>query len=330
MHKHGLNQVTAQACANLALCKYWGKLGPGNAPATPSIGLALAELVATTTVSRTTRQRDSVLLGRRPASVGWTSRVREYLGLWRERGLIEGYYRVESSNSFPAAAGLASSAAGYAALACALSAWSRVSLSAGQLSRLARHGSGSGARSIPGGLAALASGEDPAARQLATAEEAPWGMVVAVVETGAKEVGSRAGMELSRRTSPFYGQWVQKARQHYREMRRALRSWDLARVGELMEENTLAMHACMLSTRPPLLYWRGATVELWHQVRHWRTAGLQVYATTDAGANVALLCRRSDLRRVAQRVKRLATSGIGIKAVIASEPGGPARIVSRS
>jgi diphosphomevalonate decarboxylase len=330
MQRHGLNQVSAQACANIALCKYWGKQGHGNAPATPSIGLALAELTTTTTVTRIKGKQDQVLIDGRPAGAEASKRVRDYLKLWRGRGLIEGCCRVESSNSFPTAAGLASSAAGYAALACALSAWSNVRLSPAQLSRLARLGSGSSARSIPGGLTALASGDDPAARLLAKAEAVPWGMVIAVIDSGKKAIGSRAGMELSRRTSPYYAQWVQKAQQHYRQMRRALRNWDLTRVGELMEENTLAMHACMLAAHPPLLYWRGATAELWQQVGRWRKAGLQVYATTDAGANVAVLCGRSDLRRVAQRVRNWAAAGGESGTVIAGEPGGPAHLISQS
>jgi diphosphomevalonate decarboxylase len=325
-----LNQVTARACANIALCKYWGKHGPGNAPATPSISLALAELVATTTVSRISGSRDQLLLnGQRPAGTT-RERLLEYLDLWRRRGLISGCFRIESRNSFPTAAGLASSAAGYAALALALSAFSRSHLAPAEISRLARWGSGSSARSIPGGLAALATGEDPAARRLADAADVPWGMVVALVNARKKQVSSREGMELSRRTSKFFEEWTRVGRQHYREMRRALRSWDLAHAGELMEANTLAMHACMLTTRPPLLYWRPATLELLQQARDWRRAGLPVYATTDAGANVALLCQRSDLARVAQRIKRLKSAGTAIADMITSQPGGPARIVARS
>jgi len=325
-----LNQVTAQACANIALCKYWGKRGPGNAPATPSISLALAELVTTTTVSRIGGNRDQLLLNSRRATGTTHERLVEYLDLWRRRELLSGCFRIESRNSFPTAAGLASSAGGYAALALALSAFSRSRLAPAEISRLARRGSGSSARSIPGGLAALATGEDPAARCLADAADVSWGMVVALVEAREKQVSSREGMELSRRTSKFFEEWTRVGRQQYREMRRALRSWDLARVGELMEENTLAMHACMLTTQPPLLYWRPATLELLQQARDWRQAGLQVYATTDAGANVALLCQRSDLACVAQRLKRMKSAGAAIADVIASQPGGPARIIARS
>jgi len=326
----GLSQITAQACANIALCKYWGKQGPGNAPATPSISLALAELAATTTVTRVEDSRDRLVLNGRRATGVTRDRLLEYLAVWRQRGIISGCFRLEARNSFPTAAGLASSAAGYAALALALSGFAKSRLTRAELSRLARWGSGSSARSIPGGLAALATGKDPAARRLAEAGEVPWGMVVALVDAQAKQVSSREGMELSRRTSRFFEEWTRIGQQHYREMRRALRSWDLARVGELMEENTLAMHACMLTTRPPLFYWRAATVELMQQARSWRQTGLQVYATTDAGANVALLCKRSDLARVAQRLKRLKSAGAAIADVIASEPGGPARIVVRS
>jgi diphosphomevalonate decarboxylase len=103
-----------------------------------------------------------------------------------------------------------------------------------------------------------------------------------------------------------------------------LAEWDLERVGELMEANTLAMHACMLATRPPLLYWQPATLAVLHAVRRWRGEGLAAYATVDAGAQVAVLCRREDLRRLASRIRRFnRLEGIA-GSVIASLPGGAA------
>ena len=60
--------------------------------------------------------------------------------------------RVESSNNFPAGAGIASSASAFAALALAASKAAGLELSEPELSALARRGSGSACRSIPDGF----------------------------------------------------------------------------------------------------------------------------------------------------------------------------------
>jgi diphosphomevalonate decarboxylase len=316
-------QVTARACTNIALCKYWGKQGPGNAPATPSISLALDALTVTMTVSRSRGADDVIRLPRglnRPVAA---ARIREYLKLWRRQRLVTGSLRVESEMNFPAGAGLASSAAAYAALARALAGLSNVSLSTGQLSRLARHGSGSAARSITGGISALPAGTDPAARQLAPPSAVPWGMVVALVSAKHKDIASRPGMEASRRSSPYYERWLKQAARDYRAALKAIVDWDLDATGRIAEANMLAMHAVMLATRPALVYWEPATLALIRLAARLRDAGLPAYATIDAGPNVALLCHRDDLQGVAARARRVA----GVERTITSLPGGPSEII---
>jgi len=321
-------QITARAWANIALIKYWGKQGPGNAPATPSISLALDKLATTTSVTAINRRQDVVLIDGRSTAGQARRRVLDFVDLWREHGLLAGRFRIESHNDFPTAAGLASSASAFAALTKALAGHCEQAIGPARLSRWARLGSGSAARSITGGLSALGAGRDPAARLLAPAAEVPWGMVVAVVEAPAKEVSSRAGMELSRRTSPFYRAWVLTDRYHYRELAGALKAWDLAKTGELMEENMLAMHACMLTTQPALIYWSPATLAVLAALREWRKQGLAAWATIDAGPHVALLCHRRDLKKVAGKLKALAAAGAGIRQVIPCRPADAARVIS--
>jgi mevalonate pyrophosphate decarboxylase len=161
--------VTARAYSNIALCKYWGKLGPGNAPATPSLSLCLAALQVSVTVSPARGRRDQINLPAGLNNPAAKARVAAYLDFWRASKLISGSFSVESQANFPAGSGLASSAAAFAALAQALSAFAPAKVTQALLSRLARHGSGSASRSVTGGLSALPSGPDPAARSLAAA-----------------------------------------------------------------------------------------------------------------------------------------------------------------
>jgi diphosphomevalonate decarboxylase len=79
-----------------------------------------------------------------------------------------------------------------------------------------------------------------------------------------------------------------------------------------MERSTLRMHACMMSSDPPILYWKAGTLAAYEVVRRLRSEGLPCYATMDAGPNVKVLCRAADvevlrleLLRVVDRVELL-------------------------
>jgi diphosphomevalonate decarboxylase len=317
-------RVKARAYANIALVKYWGKRkGECNLPATRSISLALEALMTETEVSRIKGRCDQTNIDGKPADREISHRIRTYLDLWRDRKLISGHFQVSSRNRFPIGAGLASSASGFAALATALSGMADNKISRLQLSRLARCGSGSAARSIPGGLAVLPTGVNPGASSLMIADEIPWGMVIAVVEPGKKKISSREGMVLSRRTSPFFKAWLSQSAVDFQRMESAIHRCDLAAAGTIAEENALAMHACMIATRPSLVYWNGTTVELIKSAHRFREEEIETYFTIDAGPNVIFLCTIDDLDTVARRLKKIR----GVQSVIPSKPAGGAQIV---
>lgn len=319
-------RVKARAHANIALVKYWGKRGrEKNLPATSSISLALDSLVTETEVQRTGGRRDRIEINEEVPDSAAARRIVAYLDLWRRRELISGRFYVSSRNLFPTGAGLASSASGFAALATALSAFSPRSMGTLNLSRLARLGSGSAARSIPGGLAILPVGTNPASRLLMAPGEIPWGMVVAITEDAPKETGSTDGMELSRTNSPFYKQWITQSKVDYTAMIRAISRLDFSAIGAIAEGNALAMHACMMATRPSLIYWNSATVELIRSAKRFRADGLETYFTIDAGPNVAFLCRVREMDTVAEEVAKIG----GVESVITGRPAGGAEIVER-
>lgn len=321
-----IKRVQARAYANIALCKYWGKLsGRGNLPATPSISLALDKLVSETIVISRPQGPDKFILDNKKADQKSLAKLSNYLDMWRSRKLIQGYFKIESTNSFPTGAGLASSASGYAALTMALSGFAKNKLSSGQLSRLARQGSGSSARSITGGLSKLPSGKNPSSQLISEPGDIPWGMVIAIVEAGKKEIGSTQGMELTRTNSPYYKSWLTQASKDYRAMLSALRSMDFSGVGEICESNALAMHACIMATRPALVYWNEATMFLIRMASILRTKGLETYCTIDAGPHVAFLARREDLLKVKRKISKV----FGVKSALLCYPAGDARIIDR-
>jgi diphosphomevalonate decarboxylase len=317
-------RVLARAFANIALVKYWGKLPTKiNSPATPSVSLALAALKTETIIERIDLNSDNFIINNSRPDKETAARLRTYLDIWRQRKLIKGHFNINSQNNFPTGSGLASSASGYAALALGLGAMAERKISLAELSRLARLGSGSAARSVIGGIASLRDGTDPAAKVIIRAEDIPWGMVIAIVEDQKKKISSRLGMGHSSRTSPYYENWVTQAKTDYKLILKAIANRNLSRIGEIAEANALAMHACMMSSQPPLVYWQPATVELIRMAPIWRKQGLHTFFTIDAGPNVIFLGKRMDLLQIARRVKRIA----GVKQVIVSKPGGGAEVV---
>ena len=305
-------EAKARARSNIALAKYWGKSDRElNLPAVPSISLSLAEATTETRVIPDAKlKEDMVILNDQVAGERERARVVQLLDQLRSQGETGLRVRVESANNFPTAAGLASSASGFAALAAAGAAAFELPCDEAELSRIARRASASAARSIFGGFVELPAGKQGddalAAVAIASAEYWPLKMVVAVVAEGAKAVGSTEGMERSRKTSPFYSAWLEAAPQLTSTIRRALLARDLDRLGEAMEQSTFAFHCCAISASPALFYWRPETLAVINALRSWREkTGISAYMTMDAGPHVKVLCRAEDSAAVMEALTQV-------------------------
>ena len=309
--------TTAIAHSNIALAKYWGKQdGPGNRPATPSLSITLDALTTTTTVDDA--EADAVWLNGCQAR---DSKIAQALADWRRDHTI-GPLSVSSRNNFPTAAGLASSASGFAALATAIDAHCALGLSAGERSALARRGSASAARSIHGGFVALAP-PDWRAVQVLAPDAWPLTVVVAITAAEPKAVPSTAGMARSKATSPYFAAWTEATGTDFEAIKIAVANRDFEALAERAEASSLKMHALMLSSQPPLIYWRGATVECLRAIRELRTDGCQVFATVDAGPQVKAVCEPQH----ADEVEAVLQDVAGVESTLRSGLGGGARVV---
>jgi diphosphomevalonate decarboxylase len=297
--------ATAIARANIALAKYWGKSDVAlNLPAVASISITLEPMRTETTVTFDRRlDADEVWLNGKRAEGKPHSRAVMVLDQVRAIAQLDGRARVESKNNFPTASGLASSASGFAALVAAT--WSAAGLARDddRWSAMARQASASAARSIYGGFVELPKGVPGnaalSARTVAPADHWDVRIVVAVANEGPKDVGSTEGMTLSEQTSPYYRAWVDCSDKLVEEVRAGILTRDLTKVGEAMEQSTLAMHACMMASRPGLIYLQPATLSALATVKRLRKEGVEVYATMDAGPHVKALCHARDAERVA-------------------------------
>jgi diphosphomevalonate decarboxylase len=305
----------AVAQPNIALIKYWGKRDERLVlPWSDSLSMTL-DIFPTTTHVRIDpeAEHDTVILNGRPAAGEVLRRVTTFLELVRNTAGRRGAAVVETDNTVPTGAGLASSASGFAALAVAAAAVYGLDLDATALSRLARRGSGSASRSVFGGFAVWHAGHRASTLAEADlnsyAEPVPSGdldpaLVIVVVDAGTKAVSSREAMRRTVDTSPLYGSWVTASEDDLVLMRDALRRGDLDAVGGIAEQNALGMHATMLAARPAVRYMSPATLEVLDQVSRLRRDGVPAYATMDAGPNVKVLCHRVDADRVAEALRR--------------------------
>lgn len=316
-------EAMARACANIALAKYWGKADARmNVPAVPSISLTLDRLVTETRVRFDPGLRDdAVRLDGKRATGEEKQRVVGMLDRVRRESRIRLYAHVTSHNHFPTAAGLASSASGFAALAAASSAAVGLRSSLKKLSALARASSASAARSVFGGFVELPAGSrgegNLHARPIAPPDHWNVRLVIGVTEPGAKEVGSTEGMERSRKTSPYYQAWVNHAPKWARKIKRAVKDRDLEALGAAMEQSTLGFHCCAMTSEPPILYWTPGTLAALETIRGLRKRGVSVWATMDAGPHVKALCEAGDATRVRQALDRT----LGVTQTSIAKPG---------
>jgi diphosphomevalonate decarboxylase len=321
--------VTARSNVNVALVKYWGKRDPElNLPATGSISLTLDGLSVEAEVGFGDGGTDEVAIDGEPAQGVERERVVRFLDLIRDQARCREAARVATRSRVPRGAGLASSAAAFAALALAGSRAAGLRLEPRALSALARRGSGSAARSIFGGFVEWrrgerADGSDSVAEPLLAPGEWDLRVVVAITSGAPKAISSREGMARAA-TSPFYPAWVEGADADLVEARSAIRRRDLEALGHLAEHSALAMHAVGLAARPPLLYWRGATVECVHRVWALRGEGVPAFVTIDAGPQVKVLCEPADAGRVADALAAVP----GVERIVTCAPGGGAQVVA--
>jgi diphosphomevalonate decarboxylase len=307
-------KATAAAHANIALVKYWGKRDEALLlPEAGSLSIALDKLLTTSTVELGDFAADSFTLDGRPEDPRRARALLDAAGI-RKRA------RIASRNDFPTAAGLASSSSGFAALAVAACAAAGLRKSAEELSALARIGSGSASRSVPGGWAVW---EDAFARQVFAPMHWDLRFCIAVCAAGPKRVGSRDGMRATRETSPYHAAFIAQCRRDLREALKLVAARDLPGLGALAERNALRMHADALAADPPILYWQPATVACLLALLELRASGVGAWATIDAGPHLVAICAASEAGAVEERLRSVS----GVTEVVVCAPAGAARVL---
>lgn len=319
--------ITAQAFSNIAFIKYWGNRdNPLRLPVNGSISMNLDGLFTRTTVNfSASSPADKLILNSASINGKGLDRVSNILNLVRKLAQINNKAEVTSENNFPSGAGIASSAAAFAALAVAASKAAGLNLSEQELSVLARRGSGSASRSIPAGFVEWKMGaaeSDSYAFSIAPVEH--WNLTdcVAIVSAAHKKTGSTEGHAIAG-TSPLQAARVADTPRRLEICRNAILKKDFEAFANIIEHDSDMMHSVMMTSNPPLMYWQSATLEIFHQVRAWRAGGLPVGYTVDAGANVHVLCLGEYKDEVEKRLRELP----GVSNVLVAGVGGGAKVI---
>jgi diphosphomevalonate decarboxylase len=322
-----MRSASAVAFSNIAFIKYWGDYDSFlRLPANGSVSMNLADLFTRAQVTfKDDLMQDTLSINGEPVNGLALERVALFLDLVRQLAGKHLYAEVVSSNNFPLGAGMASSAAAFAALSLAATHAIRLELTEKDLSRLARHGSGSACRSIPGGFVVWKPGcddQESYAYSLAPAEHWDLTDCIAMVKTTPKRISSTQGHRLAD-TSVLQTSRVNDAPRRLELCCKAILERDFSLLAEVIELDSNLMHAVMMTSTPPIFYWEPSSIEIMKTVPEWRGEGLAVAYTLDAGANVHVICES----HIAELIKIRLEDIQGVSQVLTSRPGGPARLV---
>jgi len=302
-----------QAPSNIALIKYWGKHG-NQLPNNPSLSITLQKAYTTTKFSALQKEKTAdrtlsleyLFEGERVA--GFENRIRSFLEkMLPEMPFIGDYtLKIESSNTFPHSAGIASSASSMAAMALCLTQLEQSHTSEPltqdefycRASELARLGSGSASRSVYGGWVSwgksdvIPGSSDQYATPLSLAVhlmfEKP-GVAIMVVSSATKSISSSSGHKLMSE-HPFAQARYRQAHDNLAQLLKAMESGNFDTFAHIVENEALTLHSLLMTSSPEGMLLKPASLQIIEEVRSFRKkTGTPVCFTLDAGPNVLLI-----------------------------------------
>jgi diphosphomevalonate decarboxylase len=324
------SEVTVLAPSNIAIVKYWGKRNEElNLPLNSSLSITLDDnlSVKTKVIFSTEFVKDEIIINGRKLP---DDEAKDYgvkvLNIIRKIYGKEIYARVESTTTFPAGAGLASSAAGISAIVYASNYALDLKLDTIQMSKIARLGSGSACRSMIGGFVLWEKGnrddgEDSFCYQLFPETHWPELVdVIVIVSERKKTVSSRKGMRRSVSTSSLMKCRIDFVENTLNEVIDAIRFRDEEKFFYWIMRHSNNMHAIILDSWPPFFYLNDVSFEIMNWVYEFGHAAY----TFDAGANPHIITTQKYLGDIISYL-----TDRGFKYIISRVGKGP-RIINNS
>lgn len=313
--------VTVEAPINIAIIKYWGKKDKSkNIPLNPSISITLdmnCLKTKTTIISNKSIKSNTISLNNSKPTP-FNSRLLKQLSLITQITTTNNNnnnsispqqhnkIKITTTNNFPTAAGLASSASGFAASAIGLSLLHNIKLSNNPLllTQIARYGSGSASRSIHGGFVKWFIDNNNNNKSLIDNcyamqlfNEKYWEelrIIILVVSSNKKKISSSQGMEISKYTSSLLDKRIINVDKRIIELENAIKNRNFEKFSEICMKDSNEFHSICMNSYPPIFYLNNISkliIELCHFMNKKSKNGNGVCYTFDAGPNAVLICK---------------------------------------
>jgi diphosphomevalonate decarboxylase len=319
-----LKETTAIAHPNFALVKYWGKKdSKQNRPAMSSISITVDSMQSKTKIFKNTLSNCHRLFinGMEETDL---SKILPSLFYLSEISKSDDYLIIQSENNFPTSSGLASSASGIASFVTAYDAHYEMNLGISDRIEACILGSGSAPRSLIGGFVLMDHNNNYSCTQILQKEDWPVDVLICIASREAKKISSREGMEISKRTSPLYQDWLDVNEKHINLALNAIKDKDIAGLENVTEENCKLMHEVMKTSIPPISYMTNVTHSCIVEIENLRASGYKLFFTIDAGPQVKIICDQKST----EIIKETIIDKTDVIEVIHAGLGGPPRIIN--
>jgi len=300
-------ETTWKSPSNIALVKYWGKYGR-QMPANASVSFTLenAHSIMNIKYKKGTGKVSLVFDGEKNEAFGakfekFMKSVEDINPFYQELD-----YEINSSNSFPHSAGIASSASAMSALCMGLCRIENEVFGnlndkdiflqkASYLSRLA---SGSASRSMYPKLGQWGEHKDIEGSSNYYAIDVhdrvdsifhTYKNSILIASSAVKEVSSTLGHKMMNE-NPYAEIRFKQANENLKDLMFAMKNGDLDTFMKIVELEALTLHALMMTSDPSFILLQPSTIVMIDRIRKYRAkTGLPVCFTLDAGPNIHLL-----------------------------------------
>ena len=285
-----MKETVAIAHPNFALVKYWGKKDSNqNRPAMSSISVTVGSMHSKTTILKNPQSNRHQLFINGTEELD-LSRILPPLKYLSQFSQAKDYLVIQSHNNFPTSSGLASSASGISSLVTAYEAHYDLNLDVKDREEACLLGSGSAPRSLFGGFVLMDHNNGYRCTQILEKQEWALDVLICIVSKEQKKISSREGMEISRKTSPFYKDWLSVNDQHIYLALNAIKEKDIIALEKVAEENCKMMHEVMETSIPSISYMTNLTHSCLSEIENLRSLGHKLFYTVDAGPQVKIIC----------------------------------------
>ncbi|MCZ4695486.1 diphosphomevalonate decarboxylase [Ancylomarina euxinus] len=309
------NTIIWESPSNIALVKYWGKMGV-QLPCNPSLSMSLSASVSRFELTYSPKkpgEKDLTYLFEGKENKAFEEKLSKFIdSVSNDLPCLTKYQlKISSSNTFPHSAGIASSASAMSALALCLCSMQEAidememprDFFLQKASRIARLGSGSASRSVFGQYAIW--GEMEGQTESSNYFAIPFkGTIhptfqdlqdtILMIDSSPKKVSSTAGHELMV-DHPYADARFQQARLNMVELLDVLEQGDFDKFTHIVENEALSLHGLMMSSNPSYTLLKPNTLIAIERIKNFREkTQIPLCFTLDAGPNIHLLYPKAD------------------------------------